>query len=418
MKVNHKTFSGGYKFKSFEGQASGRLTRFTPKSDLADIGLSFDVGASAYDVLKALKLTAFSGPESALVPTEGDIEPDKVTEIIINAIEVEPYDLSNSILLNDTNMTLFNDGIKALKKSFDLATVRVVMTDEDELLINQMVATSRNLSWLEVQTVESKYPINMKELLIPTILDKKYPVGYGPAHIGVLELSVIDVLHISKVVVDQKEMDTTVVALAGPTWKENIVLEVPIGTKIADLTDIYLDKSDEVRLVKNSAITGDIITDENVVMYDTKVIIALPEDRRRQTLFFLRAGTKSDSFTNSFLSALLPKSVRTADTNLHGERRACVSCAYCQNVCPVGLMPHLLHKHADKEIYNERLADYRVYDCIECGLCDYVCPSKINVSANIKKAKAELEKIEISHKDYLLPGCDMILEPKEVEIDE
>jgi Na+-translocating ferredoxin:NAD+ oxidoreductase RnfC subunit len=115
---------------------------------------------------------------------------------------------------------------------------------------------------------------------------------------------------------------------------------------------------------------------------------------------------------------LLPKAVRTADTNVHGERRACVACGYCENVCPVGLIPHLLHKHADKEIYNERLAEYKIFDCIECGLCDYVCPSKIHIAADIKKAKEALEAIEISHNKYVIPDCDMVLEAKEVEADE
>ena len=126
-----------------------------------------------------------------------------------------------------------------------------------------------------------------------------------------------------------------------------------------------------------------------MVTYDTRVIIALPEDRRRQTLFFLRAGTKADSFSNAFLSRLMPKAEKIADTNLHGERRACVSCTYCQPVCPVGLIPHLLHKHVDKEIINKRLAEYKIFDCVECGLCTYVCPSKLelcNVMKNTKKA--------------------------------
>jgi electron transport complex protein RnfC len=28
-----------------------------------------------------------------------------------------------------------------------------------------------------------------------------------------------------------------------------------------------------------------------------------------------------------------------------------------------------------------------VMDCIECGLCTYVCPSKIDVTENVRRAK-------------------------------
>lgn len=82
------------------------------------------------------------------------------------------------------------------------------------------------------------------------------------------------------------------------------------------------------------------------------------------------------------------------------------------------MIPHLLHKHVDKGIINERLAEYRIFDCIECGLCDYVCPSKIEVSSDIKRGKELLEKNEISHTKYLLENVEMILKAKEVAEDE
>lgn len=417
MKVNHKTFSGGYKFETFEGQPSKQIRVFNPKSDVADLAIKLGNGVSAADVLNALGLTTFNGPASALVPTEGTIDPIKVTRIVVSTIEVEPYDFPNEALLREEHKTRFIDGLKSIKDSYSNAQVSIVLDESQTDLLHMMAPESDNLSWLDINTISAKYPANLKELTIPTIFDKKYPVGYAPAHIGMLFLTVSDVLHVTRVITENKDADIVTIALSGTGWKENVLLEVPVGTLIKDITDTYLE-DEEVRLIKNSVLTGDVLTTEDLVTYDLTVLVALPEDRRRQTLFFFRAGLKADSFSNAFLSRLMPKADKTAETNLHGERRACVSCTYCQNVCPVGLIPHLLHKHADKKIINKRLAELKIFDCVECGLCDYVCPSKIEVSTDIKRGKELLEKEEISHNTYVIPQCDMILEPKEVAVDE
>lgn len=410
MKVIPKTFAGGYKFKNFEGQPTKSIKTFQPTSDVTDLVLKPEECQTAADVLKALELTTFDGPASAIVATEGNIEPKQVKNIIISAVEVEPYDLPGEFVLSNQHMVRFVDGLKALKESYAQAKVSLVVANDQTALEKLLTPIADNLSWLEVYTITAKYPANLKELLIPTLFDTTYPVGYAPAHIGYLFLSVTDVLVVEKLVMEKKNAINTIVALSGPGWKENIIIEVPVGTVVSDIVDKYLE-IDEMRLIKNSVITGDILSKDDLVTYDLNTLIALPEDRRRQTLFFLRAGKNSDSFSNSFLAKLLPNAEKTAGTNLQGERRACVSCTYCQNVCPVGLIPHLLHKHVDKEIYNERLAEYKIFDCVECGLCDYVCPSKIEVSSNIKKGKIELEKNDISHNKYVIPQCDMVLEP-------
>lgn len=413
MKVNHKTFSGGYRFDHFEGQPSKHITAFASKSDVAGSAIKSDKGVTATDVLNALGLTTFKGPETALVPTDGLIDPTMVKDIVVSTVEVEPYDFPNDVLLKEEHKTRFIDGLKSIRDSYHQASIHIVLDEDQTDLVHMLLPISDNFNWLDISTITAKYPANLKELLIPTVLDKKYPVGYAPAHLGILFLTVDQVLQVTKVVTENKDADTVAVALAGPGWQENLVLEVPLGTPLKAITDAYLTNT-EVRLIKNSVITGDVLNETDLVTYDTRLLIALPEDRRRQTLFFLRAGTKADSFSNAFISRLMPKAIKTADTNLHGERRACVSCTYCQNVCPVGLMPQLLHKHVDKKIINKRLAEYKIFDCVECGLCDYVCPSKIEVSSDIKRGKEMLEKNEISHNEYVIPQCDMILQPKEV----
>jgi Na+-translocating ferredoxin:NAD+ oxidoreductase RnfC subunit len=86
---------------------------------------------------------------------------------------------------------------------------------------------------------------------------------------------------------------------------------------------------------------------------------------------------------------------KPVETNLHGEERSCIFCGFCENVCPVKVIPHLLYRYSKNEIYDESLLNYEIFKCMDCNLCTYVCPSKISVSAHIAKAKIELKKIKL-----------------------
>ena len=59
-------------------------------------------------------------------------------------------------------------------------------------------------------------------------------------------------------------------------------------------------------------------------------------------------------------------------------------------------MPHLIHKHLYADDIEEADAT-RVDLCVECGLCSYVCPSKIDLMNQFVEAKkvisAEQEEV-------------------------
>ncbi|HHT69563.1 MAG TPA: 4Fe-4S dicluster domain-containing protein, partial [Firmicutes bacterium] len=69
------------------------------------------------------------------------------------------------------------------------------------------------------------------------------------------------------------------------------------------------------------------------------------------------------------------------------ENRPCIRCARCVNACPMGLTPNFLGEYSNHEMY-DKAKDLRALDCIECGLCSYVCPSKRALVTWIKKGKA------------------------------
>jgi Na+-translocating ferredoxin:NAD+ oxidoreductase RnfC subunit len=78
-------------------------------------------------------------------------------------------------------------------------------------------------------------------------------------------------------------------------------------------------------------------------------------------------------------------------TALRGERRACISCNACEEVCPARIMPHLIHKYLYQGALD--LAERaRVDLCVECGLCSFVCPSKIELRQQFVDAKEQIRR--------------------------
>lgn len=54
-------------------------------------------------------------------------------------------------------------------------------------------------------------------------------------------------------------------------------------------------------------------------------------------------------------------------------------------------MPYLIHKYLYAELIEE-VEWARVDLCVECGLCSYVCPSKIDLRTQLIDAKALIAK--------------------------
>jgi len=54
-------------------------------------------------------------------------------------------------------------------------------------------------------------------------------------------------------------------------------------------------------------------------------------------------------------------------------------------------MPYLIHKYLYADLIEE-VEQARVDLCVECGLCSYVCPSKIDLRAQFTEARELIEQ--------------------------
>lgn len=317
------------------------------------------------------------------------IPPQEVESIIVRGIGSEPYNLSLSVLLSGKKIFNFIYGLRVLNAVMPNAKIYLALNRYNKKLIEELYKLTAEYRFVEICPLEPKYPQEYDEVLVPTILGKKFPYGYSAANLGVVVLSIQTVLHVYDAVAEGKPLIERIVALCGSGFKENIHLKVRIGSPVEFIVKDRL--LDNTRLVLNSILTGVTLNNFSLPIDRTcSQLIAIKENNKSEFLAFLRPGLKKDSYTRTFLGSVFPNVKKIFDTNIHGEKRPCIFCNYCEEVCPVNIIPHLLHKYVVNNIIGIHLIKYGIFNCIECGLCDYVCPSKIQIMESIKQGREKL----------------------------
>jgi electron transport complex protein RnfC len=67
----------------------------------------------------------------------------------------------------------------------------------------------------------------------------------------------------------------------------------------------------------------------------------------------------------------------------------CIRCGRCVEACPMTLHPFQIASYTDRRMWSE-VEGYYALDCIECGCCSYVCPTRRPLVQLIKLGKAVL----------------------------
>jgi len=333
------------------------------------------------------------------------IDPDEVEDLIIDEVGSEAYNISTILLLEGKGIFNFVEGIKILQKIMPQANFHLALNKDHQDIIEKTTKLTSSLDKFSVHPLVAKYPQGYDEVLIPTILGKKFPYGYLAANIGVVVLNIQAVIQVFEAVVQGKPLIERIIALCGPAFKENVHIKTRVGTPLEFLLKDRL-KEIPTRIFLSSLLFERKCEELSLPISRTfSQLIAIEEDNERKLFAFLRPGFKSDSYSNSFISDLLGTK-KTVGTNLYGEQRPCIQCGYCAEACPVKIIPHLLYRYANKSA-NEITLKYGIFNCIDCNLCSYVCPCKIPVAKTIKEGKTKLIELGGDHSLYRAPKFDL-----------
>ena len=327
----------------------------------------------------------------------------QVKDLIIREIEDSPYHQSLSAILADEKLDRFIESIKILQKIMPQANIHLAINRERHQLVQELALKTKELEWLNLYPLSPRYPQGNDQLLGRIICGDH--TGKNVKSKKTIVLSAATLLHIHDAITEGKPLIDRTVALCGSGWKENLHLKVRIGTPLNFITESYLQQSGSYRLIPNNLLTSEAITDYSFpVDRSLTNLSTVPETTNRKFLPFLRPGNKRSSYSERYLSALSPLTEQSCDTDVCGEIRPCIFCCYCEEVCPVGNIPHLIDKHAKRNLITKDLIGYGAFECVECNLCTFVCPSKIPVAENIRLGRQKL--IEQGYKRLSADGSE------------
>ena len=280
---------------------------------------------TAQEIEKVLYLSGVTAIDREGIPTRfhsSVIHPEDVENLIVHGVGSEPYNISIEVLLQGKNTLHLIEGIKILHKIMPKARVYFALNSQRKKILEEIKKLSCPFDWLEICSLEPKYPQGYDELLVPTILKQKFPYGYSAANIGAVVLNFQAVLQAYEAVAEGKPLIERTVALCGPAFKEPLHIKVRIGASLKDVIGLRIKEAVTARVVRNSLLTGAELKDLTLPIDKTySQIIAIPENCQRQFLAFLRPGLRSDSYSRTFLSKFLPGVKKSCETNKHGEQR-------------------------------------------------------------------------------------------------
>ncbi|MBC2716654.1 MAG: 4Fe-4S dicluster domain-containing protein [Desulfobacteraceae bacterium] len=284
----------------------------------------------------------------------------------------DPFQPSAQVYLKD-QADFFESGIKAIRRLAD--TVSICRYDE---------TSDKNDSAANMVThrILGKYPASDPGVVL-------YHTKKTASENQDWYIDGQDVIHIGKFLKTGAYPTDRIVSFSDGSSENSFHLKTRMGVRLNDLVSRKTDNQYK-RWIVGGVLSGYMSTFDNFLdLYHTSIMI-IEESHESELFGFVRPGSKKLSNSRTVLSAASSEPL-SINSDMHGEKRPCVNCGYCANICPVDIMPQFTYKSIDADEIEEALA-YGLLDCVECGLCSFVCPSKIELSDFLINAKHRYHK--------------------------
>jgi len=280
--------------------------------------------------------------------------PEPAEVFILNGAECEPYlNVDFRLMLERTDEIIAGTSIAT--KVLQAKKVIVAIKDNKTEAIDKFKKANLPSNWV-IKILKTRYPQGGEKQVIKSSLNKEVPQGKLPFDIGVVVNNVGTVFAIYEAVYKNKPLYEKVITVAGKNLENSENLEVRLGTTIKDLIEQCGPlKEEPTKIVMGGPMMG-------IAQYDLNAPVV--------------KGTGG---------------VILLDKNevVEVEEEFCLRCGECVAECPMGLEPGLISLAIAKDKL-DLAEEYGVMDCIECGLCSYVCPANKNLVQAIKFAKQKI----------------------------
>lgn len=305
------------------------------------------------------------GMGGAALPTHVQVKyNEKVDTLLLNGAECEPFLTCDHRVMVEKAETLVK-GAEVLMNSIGAkrTLIGIEVNKPDAIAaVSELVKDKDNM---EVVSLAVKYPQGFKSHLIKAATGRDVPRGARSAELGCIVRNVGTTVAAYEAYVYDKPMIERVVTVSGPKFTRPGNYVIRIGTPVSHVLDeCGVEDLENHKVILGGPMTGLAQSDLNVpIVKSTTGVIVLPPEMTREWMDY-------------------------------GD---CVRCDKCLEHCPMMLYPNQISIYAEAKMYNQA-EEWDLMDCIECGICSYVCPAARPIVHWVQRAKPMIKKMQRSRR--------------------
>ena len=292
--------------------------------------------------------------------------------IFISGFDTAPLAANYNFIVENLSSTNFRSGIKALKKLTD-GKIHLVLNGRDD-----SPDLLKSASEVEISYFTGPHPAGNVGVHIHHIS----PINKGEV---IWTVNLQDVFTIGRLFDEGIYRNERIVALTGSEVVQPKYYKLLSGASVLPLVDNNV-KAGNLRYISGNVLTGATIERGGFLGYYDSQVTVIPEGNYFEFFGWMMPGLKKFSFSKTFASTLFPRKSYKLDTNLHGGERAFVMTGLYEKVVPMDIYPMQLLKAILAEDIDlmENLGIYEIAE-EDFALCEYICPSKIEIQSIVRK---------------------------------
>lgn len=310
----------------------------------------------AATIINKVKDAGIVGLGGATFPCHVKLSPppgSKAECVIINAVECEPYlTADHRLMLEHPEEILV--GVSLIMKAVSVEKGYIGIENNKPDAIRLMTEKAQAYPNIEIVPLKVKYPQGGEKQLIDAVIGRQVPAPPAiPISVGAVVQNVGTAFAIYQAVMKNKPLVDRIITVTGKSVSNPSNLLARLGTPFQQLIDECGGlPEDSGKIIGGGPMMGKALLNLDVPM------------------------TKGSS-------GLL---IMRNDEAKRAEPDPCIRCAKCVSACPMGLEPYLLATLSDKQEW-EMAEGNDIVSCIECGSCQFTCPSHRPLLDNIRVGK-------------------------------
>ncbi len=309
------------------------------------------------EIVERIKVAGVTGMGGAGFPTFIKLCPPPTAKaecVIINAVECEPYITSDYRLMMEHADEILV-GLDLLMKAAKVDKGYIGIETNKPQAIKLLTQKTAGDPRIEVVPLKQRYPQGGEKQLVDAVIRRQVPAPPAiPVNVGAIVQNVGTAFAVYQAVMKRKPLFERYTTVTGKRLANPGNFLVRMGTPMKDLIDTCGGMPEgNNKLLAGGPMMGKALTSTEVpVCKGTNSVTIISED----------------------------EAVRK-------PVQPCIRCAKCVSVCPMGLEPFLLATASAMHNW-EKVEAEGIVSCIECGSCQFTCPSHRPILDNVRLGKS------------------------------